>query len=437
MPTLNEVYRLLPAAKLIDKKTINNQTTADIIQQVLSQHQANKKDAQKIAFLFDCGNLYATCQCIWDFLKYKVPYNVEPSSFQSTKTLSRFIFDAKNNSGKNDCKHFANFTGSILEALGYNFKYRFAGYSNYSKSPTHVYVVALDETNNEILIDAVINGFDIEKPFKIKIDKKPSKNMSLYSLSGIEEGEEIGGLFDKVKTAVKKAGSKIVEPVKKAAEKIKDAALTVSLAIPRNAFLLLVRFNVHGWATGLQKMPWDKLKWWSDWFGGNRTDLQNAVNLGAKNKRILGLNYNDYLMPESVGMIGVEPVTVTAALASATPIIVKVASVLKEAEKISDSALKIKEGFDRTKEAVKQGEDAFKALTGKSPSEIIFQKDAGKDASTSQLKPTDFKTPTDEQALNVAKGLLKDTSTQPMNKTLLIGGGIAAVAALYFLTKKK
>jgi len=437
MSNLKDIYKLLPPAKLVDKKTIDNQTTADIMQQVLSQHQLNKKDAAKIAHLFDMGNLYGTCQAIWDFLKYKVPYNVEPSSFQSTKTLSRFIFDAKNNSGKNDCKHFANFTGAILDALGYDFVYRFAGYSKYSKNPTHVYVVALDENKNEILIDAVINGFDLEKPYRIKIDKKPKKNMSLYSLSGIEENEEIGGLFSKAKAAVKKAGSKIVEPIKKVAEKVKDTALTVSLAIPRNAFLLLVRFNVHGWATGLQKMPWDKLKWWVDWFGGNRTDLQNAVNLGAKNKRILGLNYNDCLVPESVGMIGAEPITVSAALASATPIIVKVASVLKEAEKISDAALKIKTNVDNTTSAIKKGDEAFKALTGKSASDIIFKKDAGKSSDTSQLKPGDFSRPTDTEALNVAKGLLKDKPTTPMNKTLLIGGGLAAVAALYFLTKKK
>ena len=436
MSNLNDIYKLLPPAKLIDKKTIDNQSTADIIQQVLTQHQQNKKDAKKIAYLFDMGNLYATCQAIWDFLKYKVPYNVEPSSFQSTKTLSRFIFDAKNNTGKNDCKHFANFTGSILDALGYDFKYRFAGYSSYSKSPTHVYVVALDDNKNEILIDAVINGFDLEKPFKIKIDKKP-KNMSLYSLSGIEEGEEIGGLFSKAKNAVKKAVTKVAQPIKAVAQKVKQGALTVSLAIPRNAFLLLVRFNVHGWATGLQKMSWDRLKWWADWFGGNRTDLQNAINLGAKNKRILGLNYNDYLVPESVGMIGVEPVTVTTALASATPIIVKVSSLLKEAEKISDAALKIKTNVDKTTDAIKKGDAAFKALTGKSASDIIFKKDAGKEAGTSQLNQSDFSTPSDAEALNVAKGLLKDSPAKPMNKTLLIGGGLAAVAALYFFTKKK
>lgn len=441
MIDLKEVYRLLPKAKLIDKKTIDNQTTADIIKQVLMQHELNKSDAKKIAHLFDFGNVYETSQAIWNFLKYKVKYSVEPASYQSTKTLSRFIYDAINNTGKNDCKHFANFTGAILEALGYKFKYRFAGYSNYSNNPTHVYVVAFDENNNEILIDAVINGFDIEKPFKIKIDKKP-KNMSLYSLSGIDENAEISGILSKVKSVAKKAASTVksaaktvVKPVVQAAKVVKQGALTVSLAIPRNAFLLLVRFNVHGWATGLQKMSWEKLKWWVDYFGGNRTDLQNAINAGAKNKRILGLNYNDYLVPESVGAIGVEPVTVTAALASAAPIIAKVSDVLKEAEKASDAALKIKSNIDKTKEAVNKGNAAFKALTGKSVSDVIFKKDAGKTADTSNLNASDFSEPTDAEALKVAKALTNDTS-KPMNKNLLLIGG-AGLAAILLLNKKR
>jgi len=197
---VKEVYKLLPKAKLENKKTVATQTTTDIINQVLEQHNINKVEAQKIAHLFDCGNLYDTSLEIWSFLKYKIPYSVEPGEYQSTKTISRFLYDAMNGTGKNDCKHFSNFTASILDALGYNFVYRFAGYSNYDNYPTHVYVVAKDGSS-EVLIDAVINGFDIEKKYNFKIDKKINKNMSLYKLSGFDyenNHHQIGGLFDKV-----------------------------------------------------------------------------------------------------------------------------------------------------------------------------------------------------------------------------------------------
>ena len=422
---------------MFDKKIIDNQTTADIIQQVLQQHELNRNDADKISHLFDYGNVYETSQAIWDFLKYKVKYSVEPGNFQSTKTISRFIYDAMHGTGKNDCKHFANFTGAILDSLGYNFKYRFAGYNKYSKNPTHVYVVAYDDLNSEILIDAVISGFDIEKPYKIAIDKKP-KNMALYQLSGVEN-TSVNGIFDKAKKAVKKAASvvkktasTVVQPIKQAAQAVKQGALTVSMAVPRNAFLLLIRFNVHGWATGLSKMNWEKLKWWSDWFGGNRTDLMKAIEAGAKNKRILGINYNDYLVPESVGAIGVEPVTVTSALASATPIIIKVSNLLKEAEKVSDKALGIKQSVDNTTAAINKGKQAFKSLTGKGVEDIIFKKDSGRQSNTSQLTQNDFSVPTDSEAQKIAEAATKRPTN---NNTLLIAG--AGVAALLLLSKRK
>jgi hypothetical protein len=170
MVTLNEVYQLLPAALNRKVMTVKSQSTKDIIAQVLEQHKTNVKDAKRIAHLFDAGSAYGTCMNIWNFLNYNVPYKVEPSDRQSTKTLSRILYDAKEGRG-NDCKHYSGFTGAILAALGYKFKYRFTGYSNYIPTPTHVYCVCTENKNNEIIIDAVLSGFDIEKPYKLKIDK--------------------------------------------------------------------------------------------------------------------------------------------------------------------------------------------------------------------------------------------------------------------------
>ena len=192
MVYLDDVYKLLPAAKNNRVLTKRSQTTRDIINQVLTQHPENVKQAKKIAHLFDTGEAYGTCQNIWNFLKYQVPYKVEPSSKQTTKTLSRIVYDAKFNTGKNDCKHYSSFTGAILDCLGYDFTYRFAGYSDYINMPTHVYCIC-NNGSNKIYIDAVISGFDVEKPYKLKIDKKiKNKTMSLYQLSGVEDQIMIG-----------------------------------------------------------------------------------------------------------------------------------------------------------------------------------------------------------------------------------------------------
>jgi hypothetical protein len=424
MIRIEEVYKKLTPAKKIDLLSVKNHSTNDIIKQVLEQHKSNVNEAKKIAHLFDAGNAFATCQKIWDFLKYQVPYSVEPSSKQTTKTLSRILYDAMNN-GKNDCKHYSGFTGAILEALGYKFKYRFAGYSDYINTPTHVYCVCIED-KNEIVIDAVLNGFDVEKPYKFKIDKK----MSLYKLSGLnEEAQEIAGL----RSFVNKAGGKI----KEAAQKIKNTGLTLSLAAPRNAFLVLLRFNVHGWASGLSKMNFDSLKWWVDWFGGNRTDLMKAIEAGAKKKRILGFDDSEIIGSDAIG----EPVTVASALAAATPIIVKVSEVLKKAENLAKKAEGIQTAVNNTTSSIDKAKDTFKNLTnGKDLSDIIFKKDAGVTGDKTNLTAGDFKAPTEAESQAVAKAFINPNAPAPQakkpintNYLLLIGG----VLGFYLLTNKK
>lgn len=427
MVYLDDVYKLLPKAKNVSLLTKANQTTNDIINQVLSQHKSNVKQAKLIAHLFDTGEAYGTCQNIWNFLKYQVPYKVEPSSKQTTKTLSRIIHDAKYNTGANDCKHYSGFTGAILDSLGYNFKYRFAGYSNYINVPTHVYVIC-NENNKNIIIDAVISGFDVEKPYKLKIDKK----MSLYQLSGIDE-TEIGSVKSRVKQAAQKVakGTKQVrQKVVEGAKQVKQGALTVGLAIPRNAFLVLLRFNVHGWATGLSKMSFDKLKWWMQ-LGGNRTELMNAIKSGASKKRILGVESEDSLV--GIG----EPITVAAALTSAAPIILKVQSVLSEAEKISKVTEGITSTIDKTKEAANKANTGFKKLTGKSVTDIVYRKEAGKTGSKNNLASQDFSTPTNSQSLAVAKKLIEPTPKKAINNKMLLIGGAGLVAAALIFSKRK
>lgn len=428
MPNIKEVYSLLKPADNKQVMTVANQSTNDIILQVLKQHKSNAIEAKKIAHLFDGGNLYSTCEIIWNFLKYQVPYSVEPSEKQSTKTLSRILFDAINNKG-NDCKHYSSFTGAILSALGYNsdFVYRFAGYSNYHNTPTHVYVVARD-VDGKIYCDAVINGFDIEKPYKIKIDKKP---MSLYSLSGVDDTlilePQVGGIFKKIKSVAKK----VATPIAKAAKAVKQATVTAGLIIPRNAFLLLIKFNVHGWATGMQKLSFEQLKWWAD-LGGNRTELQKVIKEGAKNKRILGLDDNDVLVPSMVNSVG-EIVTVTGALATAAPIIAKLTTVLEKAEKVSNSVEKIKGKADKTKQAIDKAKAGFKQITGKDVSDVIFKKNAGSTESKSMLSSSDLSQTTDADAERVAKALV---DKKPMGNNILLIGGAAALLGVLLLNKK-
>jgi hypothetical protein len=438
---LDSIYRKLPTIQGRNELIASTQTTRDIINAVLQQHNTNVEQAKKIAHYFDSKDPYDVCRKIWNFLKYQIPYNVEPSAKQTAKTLSRIVHDAKHGSGKNDCKHYSGFTAAILDCLRIPFVFRFAGYSKYSNVPTHVYCVAYPGTSDEIIIDAVLNNFDTEKPYTLKIDKKPKNNMALYKLSGIDDPQnaEIGGILKKIKNAgkkavnaVKKAGQSAGKAVVAVAKQVKKGAFTMSFAVPRNAFLLLLRFNVHGWATGLSRMNFDRLVWWRDWFGGNRTDLMNAIREGAKRKRILGISNDDVLFESD--KIGVEPTTTAAALASATPIIVKVTNVLKEAEKISNQVEGITSAVDKTSSAIKTAKDGFKQITGKNPEDLIFSKDSESKNDQNKISQNDLKRPTDEQAMQIAK-MATSGRSGGINKMYLIGG--AALIGVLFLTNKK
>lgn len=452
MVKLKEVYKRLAPSKNLNQLSVANQSTNDIINQVLSQHINNAKEAKKICDLFDGGNLYESSKNIWNFLKYEVPYKVEPSDKQTTKTLSRMLYDALNGGG-NDCKHYAGFTGAVLDALGYtDWNYRFAGYSKYISVPTHVYCVAND--GDIIYIDAVINGFDLEKPFVLKIDKKINKkNMSLYKLSGIDNdqiggfGDWLGEKFNDAKKAVNQAadwaGDKAREAAKAAAKvaeeiakKAKEALLTSSLMIPRNAFLLLLRFNVHGWATGLKNKTFDQLSWWANDWGGNRTDLMDAIKAGAKNSRILGFDHDDIIYPSMIGGIG-EPVTIASALATATPIIIKITNILDEAQKVADKANNLQQKATSIVKTVNDAKQGFEAATGVKVDNVLWKKDTGQTGNKNSISTSDMKPTSDQDAkrvgVTIAKKLFGDSAIDT-KKMLLIGGG---ALALFLILKKK
>lgn len=263
--------------------------------------------------------------------------------------------------------------------------------------------------------------------------------MSLYKLSGVDQ---IGDIWDDIRNKKKQAENFLNEQknnLKKAADELADKARqalkTTSLAIPRNAFLLLLKFNVHGWATGLKDKSWGELGWWTTDWGGNRTDLQNAIKDGAKNKRILGFDYNDVIYPNMVNGIG-EPVTIATALASAAPIIIKINKFLDEAQKVSDKAEGLQKKAKSITDTVKEAKAGFEAVTGKKVEEILWKKDTGVTGSKNSLTASDLKPTTAEDAQKVANALTGNKVGLKLDtKTMLLIGG--AGLALLLLLKKK
>lgn len=247
--------------------------------------------------------------------------------------------------------------------------------------------------------------------------------MSLYRLSGIDDDQdEINGLnFSKVKDAVKKASAKASNVVQKAvkdvpniAKKIVQGTKTMTLAVPRTAFIGLVRVNAFGLATDLQKLHKAKgmpgLQFWYD-LGGDRSALIDVINNGAKMKRIMGVeeendSYRDIFGGYSGGVntaIG-EPVTLATAVATATPILIKVKDILAK------SGIKV----DELASAVTKGKDTFQSLTGKKVEDVIFKKDAGATSSRATITKSDLSETSTEDAKKIATSSIAMATSQPV-----------------------
>ena len=435
----NELGGPVNKAKLINSW----QNTNDIINAISIQHQKNLPEAKKIAKYFKGENERDTAKNIFKFLKTEIRYVVEPSEKQTTKTISRFLSD-----GSGDCKHFSLFTNTIMQSCGYKSLYRFAGYKG--KSIQHVYAY-LPQTDT--ICDAVLPSFDTEKTPKYKKDI----NMALYQLSGTDES--ITGLnFSKVAKNIKAAQAKTSNVVKnaaasipKAAKDIKQGMVTASLAPPRAAFLALMQLNFTGMANDFKKIIDSKgddgIRWWVD-LGGDRTAFTKAVESGNKRKAILsGVDeeraaYNEIYKGYSGDGVQVGVVVATTA-ATATPILVKAAAVIK---KLKEAGIDPKKIADATKKA----SEAFKQATGKNITDVIFKKQAGKTTDKTTIDESDLAPVDDETANKVAtsaiatgsgvdsktikeiqaksgKGILAQFNNLSTTKKLLYGGGGLAI----------
>lgn len=291
-----------------------NQSIGEIVTGILNTHGRYKNEYDKICNSFLKSNNLATAKNIFDFLKKNTHYVIEPNAKQTLRSPAAILaLGSQKNIGL-DCKSYALFIGGILDALnrkGYNFDfvYRFASYKLNDKVPHHVFVVLKDKAGNEIYIDPVLPTFNNRKNYFYKIDKKP---MALISISGI-------GRAKKSKTERKQRFKKFLK--KKGRLVLKFSPIS---AAARNSFLLLTRLNVFNLAQKL-KLGFEKdgsklISFWEK-AGGSTKALKNNINRGLK----VGKYKNT---TSQISGIGVVP-AVAASIVTATPLIVKITSILK------------------------------------------------------------------------------------------------------------
>lgn len=291
---------------------VHNQNTGDIINGILKTHDKYASDYDKISDQFNASTHYEIGRKLWNYIKDHIKYKVEPDHYQTLKSPAAII--ATGNTTGSDCKNYALFIGGVLSSLNrkgkkINWVYRFASYKMFDTIPQHVFVVINPDTDNEIWIDPVLDQYDYHKPYYSKIDKR---KMALYQISGI-------GKAKREKKGILKKVGKVV--------------LKFAAAPARNAFLLLVKINFRNLAKNLDKALQknaDKVNRFWQSAGGDTNALLKQINIGKTKKRILG--------------VGVVPAAAApATVAAATPILVKIATLLKEIgidpNKVADAAL--------------------------------------------------------------------------------------------------
>lgn len=371
-------------------KLTESQSTNDIIIEILNAHKKYAADYDKIAPQFWRGSVKASCKFVFNFLKKNVKYKIEPDSRQSVKSPAAIIATGANG-GYNDCKHYSLFFSGLLDAWkrsgkNINFCYRFANYRFLDKKPHHVFTV-VNPGGAEIWCDAVLSSFDEKKQYINKIDKKP---MALYSISGVncESCNEYG--TPSIGAPSRRTQRKAKRQVKRQARRSgvnctgkRLAKLAPPLIAARKAFLLLVRLNVKKIAVKLGNRIKDPNKAndiFTKWcgLGGNAAVLKSNIEKA----------YAKYKRKRGMGIIGVDPVTISAAIAAATPVVATLAKYLKP---------EAAEEIEEVSQALQQG------------ASVYSNQDQGEGDTTSGIFD---------------------------NKKLLIYGALG-IAGYYFLTKKK
>lgn len=374
-----------------------NGTNRDLINAILNETPDATRQAEKFAFHFKGKTHFETCKKLFDFCKSQIRYVEDPESLQHIKKPFAIL---SNPQAGTDCKSFSLFIAACLNALKIENFYKFASYDS-SPQPSHVYVVS-----RGVILDPVYGVFNEEK--------KPTYTKILKSMK-----IAISGLYEESPQAIGKISLKNVwNKAKEAAKDVTGAAKVAGLALPRNAFLLLLSVNALNLATALSKAQVQngaKISAFWKKFGGDPAKLTGAINKGKGKKPIakgLGPKIN------GIGLTGAEEIA--AAIATATPIILAASTLLKdlgvkmEQTNILPQGEVSESGFkDTINNVLTAAKTTFQSLTGKSAT----------DEAANQLVTA---TPTDA---NVSGG--DDTEKGgKISPLLMIGGGFLALKLL-------
>lgn len=159
--------------------------------------------------------------------------------------------------------------------------------------------------------------------------------MEINSITGYNRPSPVNGWGSDAWKYVKKKVTQVVDKVGDIIpDNVERLAKVASLAIPRQAYLLLVSLNVKNMAKKLSSSLDPVLNKWYD-LGGQKAALSRAIKDGAAKKPFLGIGLIMY-PNRGIGEAVTAATTITAAIIQATPIIVAIGTVVSATTAILD-----------------------------------------------------------------------------------------------------
>jgi len=366
--------------------------TYDIIDALVNiSPQAIQQVKPKINTLINVtGDAYQDALQVAAYIRKNVKYKADGYENQNIQLPGRVLNDTK----QADCKTFSLLFLSMMKAAGHKAGYRFASYGQ-NKIPTHVYNWIIYK-NNLLTFDTCVPHLK-ESPRHTYI-----KDMDVNYLTGYPDNDYINGKAER--QAKRDARKEKREKRREEGKGFFQGAKKIALAAPRNAFRLIVSFNVRGLAKNLSQAILrdnSKVKGFWEKLGGKfegKNSLTQSINTGKDKKPLFGeKGVSGFDDNEPYIGFGLE-----ASVAAATPIIIAVKKLL------ADLGIK--------------PEDLAGLIT---PGE-----EAEADASGNKFDDANFVAEDDE---NKTGGLTTGFKASP----LLIGGVLGAGLLIYLLTKKK
>lgn len=157
--------KLFPKTTKEDPIVLQSGDVEDTVRIMLNMVKKYSSDTEKFAQLIKGENTKDTANRLWKFMYHHIQYKPDTEGVEQLRRPARVWEDRTTGV---DCDCYSNFIASVLYNLDIPFKFRVTKY-NFRTYYQHVYVV-IPHQGKEIIMDVVLDHFNLEKPYTDKKD---------------------------------------------------------------------------------------------------------------------------------------------------------------------------------------------------------------------------------------------------------------------------